>query len=640
LPVIAWKNRSLPEVTEACLDALARANDPPELFQHGNSLVRIRHTEFGSFLENLNIDSLRGHMARAATFIRFPRKKEGDLGKQKPIIAFPPWDVAKDILALPSWPLDQIPPLRGIIHSPVFTADGSRIDQPGYHRQGQLWYEPDRDLNVPTVSASPSDAEVAEAKRWLLDELLVDFPFVGPPDRANALAFLLTPFVRLMISGPTPLCIFEAPAAGTGKGLAAKAVAFPALGRPLPITPQPSTDEEWGKTISSLVVQAPPLVLLDNLKKILESGNLEAALTSDIWNARELGTNRMIRAHILFVWLATANNLTVGGDLPRRLVWSRLDAKMENPEERSATQFRHPDLLKWAKEHRGSLVWAALTIVQAWIARGRPVGKQSMGSYEAWAGILGGILDVAQVKGFLGNQSQHRQGSDEEAAQWRELCRHWWRMYQASPVGVKDLYEIVASNELLPWILSAETDQGRRQRLGRALARMRDRCFGDFRILQVGADNSDRKRYQLERIQSASSSAEGDSDFAPSEIQEITKLLYCWWQGIPPRTTVRTETVDLLVKRLGLLPTLIKAKTDADRQQQVAAFLTRIAGRVFEPFRVVKFDIEGRDHPSYSVEIREGYTPPPRFSINGALGIESDISIEPSERSDEEDVNA
>ena len=96
-------------------------------------------------------------------------------------------------------------------------------------------------------------------------------------------------------------------------------------------------------------------------------------------------------------WYATANNVELNDDMARRVVFSRIDAKMEFPFERPRTAFKHQDIRQWSRDNRGRLIWAALTMARAWISRGRPPGAQVMGSYEAWAETIGGILQVRQI---------------------------------------------------------------------------------------------------------------------------------------------------------------------------------------------------------------------------------------------------
>src|SRR6516164_6851097 len=97
--------------------------------------------------------------------------------------------------------------------------------------------------------------------------------------------------------------------------------------------------------------------------------------------------------------MASGNNTRFSRELIRRTVFCRLDAKVDAPWER--TGYRHPNLLKWAKENRGQLVWAALTLARAWIAAGRPAGTEVLGMFEAWTDVIGGILGVAGVPGLL-----------------------------------------------------------------------------------------------------------------------------------------------------------------------------------------------------------------------------------------------
>ena len=66
------------------------------------------------------------------------------------------------------------------------------------------------------------------------------------------------------------------------------------------------------------------------------------------------------------------------------------------------------DLLFYAYHrtaHRGRLIWACLTLVQNWIAGGRQPGRYDKASYSAWARTMGGILDAANIKGFLANEN-------------------------------------------------------------------------------------------------------------------------------------------------------------------------------------------------------------------------------------------
>ena len=59
-------------------------------------------------------------------------------------------------------------------------------------------------------------------------------------------------------------------------------------------------------------------------------------------------------------------------------------------------------------------MWAALTLIRAWIAAGRPKGKKTLGKFEGWAEVMGGILQVAGVPGFLDQLEAFRERDDPE----------------------------------------------------------------------------------------------------------------------------------------------------------------------------------------------------------------------------------
>ena len=160
-------------------------------------------------------------------------------------------------------------------------------------------------------------------------------------------------------------------------------------------------EDEWRKRITAKLLQGPQFILIDNIRSRLDSAALSAALTSEIWEDRVLGHSRTAAIPMACVWLATANNPGLSLEVARRTVAIRLDSGVEKPWQRQG--FRHPKLRYWARQHRGQLIWAALTLVQAWIAAGKPAGQQSLGSYESWAEVVGGIQEVAGIPGFLGN---------------------------------------------------------------------------------------------------------------------------------------------------------------------------------------------------------------------------------------------
>jgi hypothetical protein len=95
----------------------------------------------------------------------------------------------------------------------------------------------------------------------------------------------------------------------------------------------------------------------------------------------------MAEAPLYMTWYATGNNVAVAADTARRVCHVRLESPDERPEERQ--DFRHPNLLAWVGEDRARLLTAALTILRAYFAAGRPdQGLPAWGSFEGWSALV------------------------------------------------------------------------------------------------------------------------------------------------------------------------------------------------------------------------------------------------------------
>jgi hypothetical protein len=493
LPQIICNARQLQDVTQDTLVAIQAANRPPRLFQRGDTLCRLRVdvTTDAPYFEILDDNALCGHLARVAAWIKVITKK----GQTMNVDTFPPMRVVRDVGSLPNW---ELPALQGIVESPVFDRDGHLVATPGYHPGAMLWYRPSKGLNLAEVPSRPTTADIMLARSLLLTEFLGDFPFKDDASKAHTLAALLLPFVRQMIDGPTPLHLLDAPVEGTGKTLLATCITLVATGRVVECTSECTCDEEWRKRLTALLVEGPTYVLLDNLKRILDSGALASVLTSRTWKDRILGKSKTASLPNMCVWLASGNNTSLSRELIRRTIWVRLDAQVDAPWERNG--FRHPNLFSWAKSNRSRLVWAALTLCQAWIAGGRPAGQQTLGMFERWAETLGGILDVANVPGFLSNANKFRLSAVDETSEWREFATAWWAKYQDRPVGVQELFDVAVREKLLDRVLGDKGERSQRTRLGQALRKHADRVLGKYRISCTDPDHKERQQYRLEEM--------------------------------------------------------------------------------------------------------------------------------------------
>jgi len=431
---------------------------------------------------------MRHELERAAEFILVKVRTVADdegkmIGERKTAkVVLPPSHVARDMLATKDPPL---PVITRIVETPAFAPDGTLQATRGYHPAGRVYCALPDGFSLPPIPMNPTAEELVRAKELILEEVMGDFPFVDQADRANAAGMSLLPYVRDLIPGPTPGHMFEGPTAGSGKGLLAHALLRPSCGRNIAAIAQAKDEDEWRKRITAMLRDAHPAILLDNLNRPLDSGALAMALTIPDWTDRLLGKTETVRIPVRCVWAATANNPTMSTEIARRFIRIRLDPRVDKPWERE--DFRHPELLAWVDDHRAELVWANLVLVQAWLAAGRPTfSGRALGSYEQWAHTIGGILEHAEINGFLGNLSDFYEQADLEGAVWRAFVEAWWEKYKDAQVGATDLFSIAVQTEGLD--LGRGSEHAQRIVFGKALTRRRDCVIGEYRVTNVGKE--------------------------------------------------------------------------------------------------------------------------------------------------------
>ena len=491
-PVIATNERHLREVAADAERALIGANEPPVIFKRGGVLVRL---ESAQRLVSLDAVALKGRLDRVADFMIVTEVVEKDEdGKKQMVTAYkatrPPADLAPDLLAR----VDQLPlpPLHTLATSPVFSAAGELIHEPGYHAASGIYL-------VPGALEGVRADMPREVALGLLGELLQDFPF-APYDAgfAHTLAGLLLPFVRAMINGPTPLHLIEAPTRGTGKGLLSEVIAHVTLGHAAGVMVQPRDGDEFEKRVTSTLLEGARVILLDNVHT-LKGEALAAILTARIWRGRLLGQSKMLTLPNDALWLATGNNVALDDDMPRRIVPIRLDPGVERPEER--TGFRHPDLLGWVKENRSALVSACLSLVMAWIDAGRPAGTGKLGSYESWTATIGGILDVAGVPGFLSARDALYETANSEPQEWAAVLADLHKQHGAESIGAREFCAAMQRLDACPDYWEGKSRASALRRVGRAVTQRRDRVFGGHRIRPAGKTATGNAAYRVEAVE-------------------------------------------------------------------------------------------------------------------------------------------
>jgi DNA primase len=511
LQSIQVNNRQLRDVLEDTWRAIAHTNGdlsefdrlPYFLFQRQGALVRLvaNGTDGALDIEMAQDSSVFALLVHAANWLK--------LTEEVVLQVHPPHDLARVMM---SFPRRDLPSLEAVIRTPVFGHAGQLIREAGYHRDESVWLQPREQLDLPAVPEAPAPEDIATARALLFDELLGDFPFVNRSDAAHGVAAMILPFVRRLFRGPTPIHLIEAPRPGSGKGLLANVISLVAHGTTCETKTLPGDEEEVRKLLTTELIKGRPLILLDNAdeRKPIQSGALASVTTAEIWGNRQLGKLDSVVVPNLALWLMTANNPKLSGEMARRCIRVRIDPKIDRPWKRGG--FRHQHLLDWARENRARLVHAVIVLVRAWLAAGRPEYNIRLGSFERWSSVVGGIIQAAGIPGFLESLDELYDASDKEGQEWRALADAWWRAFHSAPQKVADLNQFCEREGLMLDVRGDRSERSQQVRFGNALHSHRDQVYERYRIVKVEPPRQHRgtAMYALE-VQEANAGLSGMS---------------------------------------------------------------------------------------------------------------------------------
>lgn len=560
------------------LEALVAVEPPINLYRRGSKLVRVGQRDEAPrgmvmreadqvTLQRLTSPQLREIMSRWVYMEKGPTEKKG------PERVHPPkWSVDA-ILDRGHWP--KVLPLHQVTETPLLAASGRVIQAPGYDVESGVYYSPLGPF--PIVPSTPTVAQLREA-RAALEHVICDYRFKTPAHRSGFFAAVFTMLARFSFEGPTPAFLFDASTAGAGKGLLAKVATVIGTGRVPPDTVFiPGDEAEMDKRIISWAISGVPVVLFDNVTGLFGGAALCSALTSTKVGGRILSKSEDWSGDIFTTWLATANNVDLGTDMHRRVVHVRIEAP-ESPEER--TDFVHPELLSWVREHRASLAAAALTILRGYfVAGGRPKTPiKGWGSYEGWSRVVRGALVWAGWPDPIEAVEELRQTADARALKtalvrgWGELCD---RRNAPNGLTVKHALaalfpteaELFSSHpELAATIeeLCGGESSKRARSLGNLMKALRGKAFGG-RALVGKEDRSGVAVWRVEGAGSAGSagSVPTDSRARSQTMDPPTRDVHAY--RAPPGDTPQTPQTQQTLQGPPLLTAEERAADEAER---------------------------------------------------------------------------
>jgi len=514
----------LRDTRQTALNALMlKENADPSLFIQTAKIKRIGRDELlRPIIVDVGESELRNALTDSANYYRINAK---DL----PVPVAPPKEVVQSIIGLKTEAL-PFPAIEAIVQTPIMRSDGTILDTPGYDAQTRLYYMPQHGLTIPAIPCRPTQAEVREAMKFV-QSFSQDFPFESQSDRANELGLMLTTVTRHMFRH-VPIALIDATKQGTGKGLLTDKVAITATGRSASAISQVSSDEEWDKRITAMLMSGATMITIDNVEGVLRSPILSKILTSEYHNGRVLGESKMVDVPQKAIWIANGNNIQLGGDMPRRCYRIRMISKVSNPYEREDFKYEHLD--EEVKKQRGNIIAALLTIARGWYIAGQPKPTtkiKKLATFSKWAEVIGGMLSYAGVDGFLENLDDLHKDIDVDGAAWTLFLEKWLEVLGTDAYTTKVLLEKINAlpelADVLPEPLAtlyAKEDKTLKNKIGKTLAKKNGTPFGskNLRIVQGLDTHSKVATYQVAGycIESPNNQAQkaGFAGFAGSDL--------------------------------------------------------------------------------------------------------------------------
>ena len=97
------------------------------------------------------------------------------------------------------------------------------------------------------------------------------------------------------------------------------------------------------------------------------------------------------------------------------------------------------NLHRFVIEYRRELLHACHVLIGVWVQAGCPRGDVILASFDAWSEVLGGIMEVIGVEGFLQNRFDYLTAKDDEVDAWAAMAQGIWEKSEGQRFTASDV---------------------------------------------------------------------------------------------------------------------------------------------------------------------------------------------------------
>jgi putative DNA primase/helicase len=243
----------------------------------------------------------------------------------------------------------------------------------------------------------------------------------------------------------------DSPEPGSGKSLLVDVAAMLASGGPASVMDFGRDPVEAGKRLDAMMLCGDPLIAIDNVEAPLEGAVLCQMLTQTARRIRVMGTHQVVTVPCVQLITATGCNLTLRGDIVRRVIICRLDAGTDRPELRVIDQ----DLIAETTANRREIVGDLITVMFAYQRAGHPdTGVSPMGGFGAWSRMVRQALIWAGEVDPCGSMDRTR-GDDPSWQNLTLVVGAWHAAFRENAVTAAEAVERAGEDANLREALTA-----------------------------------------------------------------------------------------------------------------------------------------------------------------------------------------
>ena len=343
------------------------------LYNRGNAVFCVTRDNNGAMLNALSSQRACSEFELVSTLLKI-----GQSGLEKTICSPA---TAKTIISSSTF-LNSIPKINLVTNSPVILKNEDNTCR--------VVNSYDATSGILSTGVPAEDVPLDEAIA-LLNNLLSDFNFQGAGDKSRALAALLTPALvsGKVLDARAPIMMLQADKSQSGKGFFTKLLG--AVYNELPSTVAQRTGGVGSidENFDAALTLGRPVIVIDNLRGKLNSPQMEAFMTADIYSARiPYSEPATIDPRRYFI-MATSNNFDLTPDMANRSCFIRIRKQKRTY---SYQTFPEGNILRHIKANQPKYLGAVFAVVKEWVRLGCQTMPFSDHDFRDWCSALDWIV--------------------------------------------------------------------------------------------------------------------------------------------------------------------------------------------------------------------------------------------------------